>query len=254
MKNNGGCELLTINTCCSQPLEVGDVFGSLTLVAFNGQTGGSLVTYRYTVSNNGSTPLNNVFLTDDILGAIAGPFGLNAGEAKTFDVPVRISDTVTNTATATVQGQNCQATSGPVVVTVIPPFGPCDCSRAQPINKLLVKWNGATSPIYVKAWNGPIGSGTPATFGPIAIGETLTFTRSGTFPNDVYFEIFTSPNLSPASKLGASTFHLSCSDCDMNGPEDCGKAAGDGKARAGFINDWIFAGMAGNGKVLGCPP
>ena len=39
----------------------------------------------------------------------------------------------------------------------------------------------------------------------------------------------------------------------MNGPEDCGKAAGDGKGKVGFINTWIFKGMSGNGKAISCP-
>lgn len=57
-----------------------------------------------------------------------------------------------------------------------------------------------------------------------------------------------------AGDKGQSTFHLSCSDEDINGPEDCGKVAGDGKALAGYINQWIFEGMAGSGLVLDCTP
>jgi hypothetical protein len=40
----------------------------------------------------------------------------------------------------------------------------------------------------------------------------------------------------------------------MNGPEDCGKAEGDGKGQSGFINQWVFEGLAGNGKQLDCTP
>jgi hypothetical protein len=230
------------------------VFGSLTLVGFNGQTGGNSITYHYAVKNEGSAALNNVFLTDDKLGNIAGPFSLAVGETKTFDVPVVVTGTITNTATATVQGQNCQASSGPVVVTVIPPPPPpFNCSDAKPIDTLNVQWNGSTSPIYVHAWNGNIGGSGVAqsNFGPINTGDIVTFTRSGTFPNDVYFEIFT--DAARTVKLGNSTFHLSCSDEDMNGSEDCGKAAGDGKAKSGYINDWKFKGLAGSGRVLSCP-
>lgn len=248
----GTKETISIHTSCSQPLGVGDVFGDMTLVGFNGKTGGSAITYRYIVKNDGPA-VSGVFLTDDKIGAIAGPFSLAVGETKVFEVPVAIPGTTTNTATVTIQGQACTASSGPVVVTVIPNTGPFDCSDAKPIDTMKVKWNGSASPIWVKAWNGNIGSGTPSVFGPVAIGDTVTFTRSGTFPNDVYFEIFTSSSMTAASKLGNSTFHLSCSDEDMNGSEDCGKAAGDGKAKAGFINAWIFTGLAGNGQVLGCP-
>jgi hypothetical protein len=134
-----------------------------------------------------------------------------------------------------------------------PPPTPFDCSDLKPVDTLKVQWNGSTSPIYVRAWNGAIGGSGVAqsNFGPINTGDIVTFTRSGTFPNDVYFEIFT--DAARTVKLGNSTFHLSCSDADMNGPEDCGKAAGDGKARSGFINDWIFKGLAGSGRVLSCP-
>ena len=38
---------------------------------------------------------------------------------------------------------------------------------------------------------GVVGSGTPALFGPVATGDKVTFTRSGKFPNDIYFELFT---------------------------------------------------------------
>jgi hypothetical protein len=248
----GSKETLSIHTSCSQRLEVGDVFGDMTLVGFNGDTGGSSIIYRYAVHNGGSAPLNNVFLTDDKIGAIAGPFSLAAGETKTYEVPVVVNGTIVNTATATVQGQNCSASSGPVTVNVVPTPEPFVCSEAKPIDTLKVKWNGSTSPIWVKAWNGNIGSGTPALFGPVATGDTVTFTRSGTFPNDTYFELFT--DAARTIKLGTSTFHLSCSDEDMNGTEDCGKAAGDGKAKTGMINDWIFVGLAGNGKVLSCAP
>ena len=118
LSNSGGTESLSIHTSCSQTLEVGNVFGDLTLVAFNGQTGGASIVYHYTVKNSGSFTLNNVFLTDDQLGSIAGPFSLNAGEIKTFDVQIQLDQTTTNTATAYVQNQNCSATSGAVTVTV----------------------------------------------------------------------------------------------------------------------------------------
>ena len=58
-----------------------------------------------------------------------------------------------------------------------------------------------------------------------------------------------------ANRLGTSTFHLSCSDAEMNGPEDCGKAAGDGKTTGtSYINTFIFDGMAGSGQRLECTP
>ena len=69
-------------------------------------------------------------------------------------------------------------------------------------------------------------------------------------PNDV--EIVT------AFADGSSTtsqFHLSCSDSEMNGPEDCGKVAGDGKDnKLSGGNIWLFRGTATlAGEGISCP-
>ncbi|HEY4284368.1 MAG TPA: SdrD B-like domain-containing protein, partial [Chthoniobacterales bacterium] len=117
LTNSGGTENLSIHTSCSQILAVGNVFGNLTLVGFNGKSGGSQINYHYTVKNNGGTTLNNVVLTDDKLGQIAGPFSLMAGETKSFDMTAMITQTTTNIATATVQGGNCSSSSAAVTVT-----------------------------------------------------------------------------------------------------------------------------------------
>jgi serine-aspartate repeat-containing protein C/D/E len=137
------------------------------------------------------------------------------------------------------------------------PTGDFVCSNAKPLDTLAVVWEGDddpryNQPIYVKAWNGSVGSGTPKTFGPISIGAEVEFTRSGSFPNDIYWEICTDSDCN--NKIGESTFHLSCSDEDMNGPEDCGNPEGDGKGKTGYLNLWKFEGMAGNGLVLDCTP
>src|SRR5207247_1683908 len=57
------------------------------------------------------------------------------------------------------------------------------------------------------------------------------------------------------TKLGQSIFHIDCGDPDMNGREDCGKPEGDGKDdKKGFINQWVFDGIGGNGVTLECTP
>lgn len=83
------------------------------------------------------------------------------------------------------------------------------------------------------------------------IGDEVTVAGYAGSPNDVIWELF---NGGTSTKIGQSDFHLSCSDVDMNGPEDCGKREGDAKAYSGFVNDWIFEGMAGNGLALDCTP
>ena len=72
-------------------------------------------------------------------------------------------------------------------------------------------------------------------------------------PNDVYWEIF---EAGTDIKIGESKFHMSCSDQEMNGPEDCGTAQGDGKANeSGLINDWLLEGMTlGNEGFFDCNP
>jgi predicted Rdx family selenoprotein len=120
----GGIETLKIHTSCSQLLEVGNVFGDLTLTKFNGQTGGSTVTYTYVVTNNGLTAQNNIFLEDDQLGPLAGPFSLQPGEMFTYSTTTQLNTTTTNVATAYVHngsGRECEAMSQAVTVTVTPP-------------------------------------------------------------------------------------------------------------------------------------
>jgi len=121
LTNGGGTENLSIHTSCSQILAVGNVFGDITLTGFNGKSGANSVNYHYEVKNNGGTTLTNIFLTDNQLGQIAGPFSLNAGQTMTFNQLATVPNgTTTNVATANVQGGNCTATSNTVTVTVSP--------------------------------------------------------------------------------------------------------------------------------------
>ncbi len=483
LSNGGGTEFLEIHTSCSQPLEVGDVFGSLTLVAFNGQTGGANVEYGYTLVNNGS-PVSNVLLVDDKLGQIAGPLTLGAGETRDFTQGSLIMQTTTNVATATGQlanGQLCEvqdavtvtveepcaeckgglvelsleylgASAANVViyddkdpkadkilfqgqlqpgqtVTITPrsgqdklnndislwaggvlntlihtscskPIGPgliledfkvveaeskdngrvCplfeDCGANpeseldiggdtvkwkifntgvsplivqsieiewpvangglekvkldgdifkpqtplapgfalidggwtedlknrtikagdnktmefefvddasevegnysirvvfqgeqcsieftpsspggstfacdKPIDALTMAWDG-TQTIRVKAWKGSVGSTLLADVDGISVGSEIAVNGYAGSPNDVIWEVFAAGG---STKLGESTFHLSCSDDNMDGPEDCGKRQGDGKNKSGFLNDWLLRGMVDSKSVLVCP-
>ncbi len=123
---------LEIHTSCSQPLKVGDVFGGLELVAFNGQQAtGTEVTYEYEVTNNGSE-LSDVSVVDDKLGTVAGPISLGAGETRTFTQVVNIFETTTNVVTVSgllADSQVCQA-SDMATVTVEPP--PASCADGKP--------------------------------------------------------------------------------------------------------------------------
>ncbi|GFO66105.1 SdrD B-like domain-containing protein [Geomonas paludis] len=136
-----------------------------------------------------------------------------------------------------------------------PATGSFVCSNAKPIDSLTMIWTGQDG-IYIKAWKGTPGTTLLATTGPIAKGEKVTVTGMGGSPLDQIWEIFSGlPDPQGSNKIGQSQFHISCSDIDMNGPEDCGKLAGNAKTtNTALLNLWIFDGMAGNGEALSCTP
>ena len=146
--------------------------------------------------------------------------------------------------------RSCGLSVEKTCVAPAPPSGAFVCSNAKPINSLTMIWNG-TQNVRIKAYKGAVGSTLLADIDNIVPGQEVTVNGFAGAPNDVVWEIF---NAGTSTKIGASDFHISCSDVDMNGPEDCGKAAGDAKGLTGFINQWIFDGMAGNGQILDCTP
>ncbi len=110
-------------------------------------------------------------------------------------------------------------------------------------------WNG-TQAVTITAWDGAVDSDLIGNFGPLNPGDEVTVgPLSG--PNDSIWEIF---DAASGQKIGESKFHRSCSDSDMNGPEDCGKAEGNGKQNdSDFLNDWILEGLVDEaGQVLDC--
>ncbi len=125
---------------------------------------------------------------------------------------------------------------------------PFECDK--PINELTMIWNG-TQTVNVEAWKGTVGSTSLGTVTGVAPGDEVVFTGFAGSPNDVYWEIF---DASTNNTLGKSVFHVSCSDPDMNGIEDCGKAEGDGKGKSGVLNDWLLEGMVGSKGALSCSP
>lgn len=84
---------------CSQPLNLGDVYGGLTLVGADGQRMDSQVTLTYEVFNSGND-LSNVNITDDIFGSVAGPFLLLTDQRQTFVRQTTIEQSISNTAVA----------------------------------------------------------------------------------------------------------------------------------------------------------
>jgi len=113
------------------------------------------------------------------------------------------------------------------------------CDNIKPITKLSLVWGG-TGVINVTTELGQV-------INNISVEEEIALNTEGA-DNDLVITISGAIN-------GKSTFHLSCSDEDMNGPEDCGKAQGDGKTSdPALINDWLFAGMEGENGIIDCNP
>jgi hypothetical protein len=127
LSNAGGTELLELHTSCSQPLQTGDVYGSLTLVALDGVGLGSDVLYSYLVENQGTGTITDILVIDDKLGEIDGSpiASLLSGESTTLEASAFVLETTTNTVVATgmgVPGAACTATSDTTVtVTPVPP-------------------------------------------------------------------------------------------------------------------------------------
>ena len=91
-------EEVVFHTSCSQPLNIGDRFGSLEVFSMYNTVEGYVaeempVTYTYTVTNNGRHPLTNVSVLDDIFGMVpGGPIVLAPGETVelTLDALMRM--------------------------------------------------------------------------------------------------------------------------------------------------------------------
>ena len=139
-----GGQTLTFHTSCSQPLAVGDVFGSLVVVGINGLSPGANVTYFYTVTNVGGTDAEVTSVFDDQLGQLLGNSrGLTPNQSFTLEETALISKTTTNTVT--VQGNvagtifECSGASDTVTVTVKEPT--CEVSiQLDKIEDRKIKW------------------------------------------------------------------------------------------------------------------
>ena len=139
-----GGQTLTFHTSCSQPLAVGDVFGSLEVVGINGLSPGAKVTYFYEVTNVGETDAEVTSVFDDQLGELLGTSKtLTPGGNFTLEETAFISETTKNTVN--VQGNiagtifECSGASDAVTVTVKQPT--CDVAIAfEKLEDDKIKW------------------------------------------------------------------------------------------------------------------
>ena len=145
-------------------------------------------------------------------------------------------NTVTVTG-ATQSGATCEAMDMVTVKRNPPPPPPFDCSDAKPIVALQLVWDGASG-VNIVTEGGEVING-------IDNGEEIMFSTEG-LGNDIDLTI-------SGAVSGSSRFHVSCSDDEMDGEEDCGTRQGNGKGNdAGKVNDWLLEGMIGEGGALDC--
>ena len=219
--------------------------------------GGGDVEYTYKVTNMGNQHVAIITVDDDIFGSLIHLIippektSLAPGESTSFGLTEFVdmdTENVVMVTGETVAGATCSATDSVKVIVMSLPF---ECTK--PIDELTMIWNG-TQPIRIKAWKGKVGRSVlmADSNNDIAVGDEVTVNGYAGSPNDVIWEIFAADT---GEKIGESTFHLSCSDKDMNGPEDCCKPQGDGKKnKSNYINDWLLEGMVDKTSSFDCIP
>src|SRR5437762_11005547 len=95
-------ERVKFKSDCSQPLQLGDVYGGLKVVGMTSHGAGTVslgaqVKYTYVIKNEGLVALNDVHV-EDALGPIPGsPIAtLGAGETVTLTQTVLLTEALTN--------------------------------------------------------------------------------------------------------------------------------------------------------------
>ncbi len=138
-----------IHTSCSRPLNPGDRFGSLEVVALQTTEGGlhSLadnVTYTYEVTNAGNATLFGITVIDDKLGELPeSPIAeLPPGEKATLQATTLITETTENQVLVSGElegGQSCNA-SASAVVTV--QSAPVACTEGKKVASVTLRYTG----------------------------------------------------------------------------------------------------------------
>ncbi|MFC1814688.1 hypothetical protein ACFL0M_01865 [Thermodesulfobacteriota bacterium] len=146
---------IKFHTSCSQPLNVGDQFGGVSVVALNTTNGGLAeltdppapsqecevpfpgadVQYIYTITNNSTTEnISNISVVDDPLGVIGGSpiLSLSPGATEILYADAFVSEEITNTVTVTgtvgADGQTCSDSASATVSVGEPPPPLLECT------------------------------------------------------------------------------------------------------------------------------
>jgi len=205
--------------------------------------GGANVHFTYKITNTGTTGMDLTSVLDSIAGEQldAPPVLLAPGEMLSLtgdpmfiDELTMMSVSVSANVTGD-QGATCED-ADTVVISVEPP-PQLTCSEIKPVTQLSMVWDGPSG-VDVLTEAGQL-------FSNVQTGNKITFNTAG-LGNDVDLALSGAVN-------GSSTFHVSCSDQGMNGPEDCGSDQGNGKNDdAGLINDFLLDAMIGASGQFSC--
>jgi hypothetical protein len=255
----GGTQDLQIKTSCYKPLSLGDRFGSFVVYGMDREDDGPIslggkVLYQYKVTNPNASTVDNVIVTDSVLGEIVSGESIGAGQTETYTRLATVYGTVTNIGTVTgdVGGSECEAAMDDATVEVdIPPQGSFTCGCWERFDEITMTWDG-TQTVDVKAWSGSgsVSGVLLAEFDDVAPGDNITV--DGFVHSQTTWEIFDSTG---TTLLGKSEFNLTCQDHELNGIEDCGKNQGNGKYNDPTkINTWLFEGVVDDDETLVCTP
>ena len=153
------------------------------------------------------------------------------------------SDVFENTVVVTAEtgsGALCQTSDSVIVKRLPPPPPPMSCSDIDPLTELSMVWNGEDG-VTITTEMGEV-------FENLQNGNQITFMVDRGVAND--YPIYLSYS---DGTFGESQFHLSCSDDEMDGSDDCGKAQGNNKGdEPDLVNDWLLDGMTGETGSFAC--
>ena len=141
-------EQVSFYTSCSQPLNLGDRFGSFEVFGMDTTEGGisslgAEVIYTYNVTNNGPVTLNGVTVIDDYFGEVPGsPIeSIGSGQTVTLMLTAVLSEETTNTVTVTgLYGDYivCEAEATATITEAVPQAEACTTK----ISAMLLEYTG----------------------------------------------------------------------------------------------------------------
>jgi hypothetical protein len=153
------------------------------------------------------------------------------------------SNVFENTVVVTAKGLSgatCEDSDSVKVRRLPPPPAPVSCSDIDPLTALSMVWTGEDG-VTVTTEMGEV-------FDNLQHGNQITFMVDRGVAND--FPVYLTYSDGSA---GESQFHLSCSDPDMNGSDDCGTAQGNNKSNDPSLdNSWLLDGMDGDNGSFDC--